>query len=258
MDTFEGCELIMLVSIIMPVYNSFRYLAESIQSVLGQSYKNWQLIIVDDCSTDGSCELALEYAKNDSRIKVYKLDKNSGPAVARNFAIEKANGRFISFLDSDDLWKPEFLITSLDLMLEKNIEFCFASYHRCDENLNPLLSDFIVPEKVSYKDILKTNPISCLTAVYDTSRIGKLLMPNIIKRQDYGLWLKILKQTVFAYGIKKPLAIYRIRKQSVSRNKVKASIYQWRTYRDVEHISLVKSIYYFIHYAYYGFIKYRK
>jgi len=248
----------MLVSIIMPLYNSSRYLAESIQSVLGQTYKNWELIIVDDCSTDGSYELVLECAKKDSRIKVFKLDRNSGPAVSRNCGIRHANGRFMTFLDSDDVWLPEFLKTSLDLMSEKKIEFCFASYHRCDENLNPLLSDFIVPEKVSYKDILKTNPISCLTAIYDISRMGKLFMPNIIKRQDYGLWLKILKQTVFAYGIKKPLAIYRIRKQSVSRNKVKASIYQWRTYRDVEHISLVKSIYYFIHYAYYGFIKYRK
>lgn len=245
-----------LISIIVPSYNSSKFIAQTIDSVLAQTYQNWEMIIVDDKSPDNSNNIIKEFYQKDNRIKLIQLEKNSGPAIARNIGIKEAKGRYIAFLDSDDLWLPHKLETQVNFMKEKNIPFTYSSYKLIDEENNNL-GEFIVPERVTYSLILKTNPIGCLTAIYDTEFFRKVYMPNILKRQDYGLWLKLLKQILFTYGIKEPLAIYRIRKNSISSNKLKAAKYQWKVYREVEKLPLLKSIYYFINYAYYGIKKYK-
>lgn len=245
-----------LISIITPIHNSQAFVANTIKSVQNQTYSEWEILIIDDCSSDSSVEIVEEFAKNDKRIRLFKNGENSGPAITRNKGLEAAKGEFITFLDADDIWFPDFLKISLEACLQNNYEFVFSSYKRFDEKLNPLLSDFIVPEKVNYNELLKACPIPCLTAFIDIRRIGKFYMPIMNKRQDWGLWLAILKEVDYAYGIQEPLAIYRMRKDSVSRSKRKLIPYVWKIYRDVEGFSIIESCYYFIHWALNGFKKY--
>ena len=244
-----------LVSIIMPSYNSEKFISKTIESVINQTYERWEIIIVDDCSPDNSNQIIEKYCKNDSRIKLIKLEQNSGPAVARNRAIEEAKGRYIAFLDADDLWLPEKLEKQLEFMQKNNMAFTYSGYKLVDEDDNAL-GVFIPRKELTYEDILKTNDIGCLTAIYDVQKLGKIYMPNILKRQDYGLWLKILKQIGKTKGIVEPLAVYRIRKNSVSSNKLKAAKYQWKIYREVEKLNIFISSYYFIHYIWNGVKKY--
>jgi len=245
-----------LVSIITPSYKSKRFISETIESVLSQTYQNWEMIIVDDVSPDNSNEIIEEYCKKDGRIKLIKLEKNSGPAAARNRAIEGAKGRYKAFLDADDFWKPEKLEKQLLFMDENDLAFTYSSYDLIDEDSNDL-GTFTTKENISYSGTLKTCSVGCLTAIYDTNKLGKVFMPNILKRQDYGLWLKILKKIGSTKGILEPLAIYRIRRNSISSNKIKAAQYQWKIYREVEKLNLFQSVYYFAQYAYNGFKKYK-
>lgn len=246
-----------IVSIITPVYNAEKFIQDTITSVQNQSYQHWEHLLVDDCSSDNSQNIIEELARKDPRIKYFKLDKNGGPAVARNKAIELAEGRYLAFLDADDLWFEFHLKASLDVMKINNHAFVFASYKRSNENLEFVYSDFVVPENVSYTDILKSNSISCLTAVVDTHVLGKKYMPLIRKRQDMGLWLKYLKEVKYAYGIQKPHAIYRIRENSLSRNKYRLIKYQWEFYRKVERLSVFSSLYYLVLWTYFGYKKYK-
>ena len=246
-----------LVSIVTPTFNSEKFISETIQSVQNQTYTNWEMIIVDDCSTDNTANLVTEKAQLDRRITFIRLNQNSGPAKARNAGIEKVSGKYMTFLDADDIWFPEFISTSIETIIAKNIFFVFSSYRRSNEKLEFVYSDFIVPEKVTYTDILKSNSISCLTAFIDIEKLGKKRMPDIFKRQDMGLWLQYLKEIPFAYGIQKPMAIYRIRENSLSRKKSKLLKYQWQFYREVEHLSILQSCYYMINWMYKGFVKYR-
>lgn len=244
------------ISIITPNYNSSLYISQTIESVLQQTYPHWEMIIIDDCSTDDSVGIIERYTCKDSRIKLIKLENNAGPVTARNRGIKEAQGRYLTFIDSDDVWLEKFLEISVTKLQNQNIEFSFTSYKRHDEQMQPLLKDFIVPNKVDYYDILKTCSISNLTAMYDTSRIGKQYLEDAI-REDYVYWLKILKQIDYAYGIQEPLAIYRIRNNSRSRNKFKVALGQWDVYRKSENLNLVKSLYYFFHYTYNGIRKYK-
>lgn len=245
------------VSIITPVYNSAPYIGECIESVLSQTHQNFEMIIVDDCSTDSTLNVVESYQRKNDRIKIIRLLQNAGPAVARNKGIELASGRYMTFLDGDDIWMPNMIQTSIETIKNKNCPFVFASYKRYDENLEPLLTDFIVPGQVTYEDILKSNSISCLTAFIDTHVLGKKMMPLIRKRQDMGLWLSYLKELDYAVGIKESLAIYRIRKGSLSRDKKKLIKYQWQFYTKVEKLGFLKSIYYMCHWMYRGFFKYQ-
>lgn len=246
-----------LVSIITPVYNAEKLIGETLTSVRNQSHENWEHILVDDCSSDQSVQRIEEFSRRDPRIKLVQLTKNSGPGVARNQAIDLAKGRYLAFLDADDIWFDFHLKDSLEFMKSKNHDFVFASYKRSDEHLNFIYSNFEVPLKVSYTDVLKTNSISCLTAVIDTHTLGKKKMPHIRKRQDMGLWLSYLKETEYAYGIKRPHAIYRIRENSLSRNKFNLIRYQWEFYRKVEGLSAFKSLYFLVLWTYYGLKKYK-
>lgn len=246
------------ISIITPSYKSERFISQTIESVLVQTYQNWEMIIVDDNSPDNSNKIIEEYASKDSRIKLIKLDKSSGPAVARNTAIENAKGRFIAFLDADDIWLPEKLKKQINFMLKNNIEFSFTEYYKIDENGEKISGVIKRPQKVNYNKMLKSNYIPCLTAIYDTKKLGKVYMPLILKRQDYGLWLKILKKIDFAYALNEPLALYRIHSNSVSSNKFVAAYYVWKLFREVEKLNIFKSSYYFTNYmiiSYFKFIK---
>jgi len=245
-----------LISIITPSYKSEKFISLTIESVLNQSYQNWEMIIVDDVSPDNTNKIIEEYIKKDSRIKLIKLEKNSGPAMARNRAIEEAKGRYIAFLDADDLWNNDKLEKQIKFMEDNNLSFTYSSYNLIDENGNEL-GNFKTKEKIDYKGMLKTCSVGCLTAIYDTKKLGKVYMPLIRKRQDYGLWLKILKEIDSTKGILESLATYRILKDSVSSNKIKAAQYQWKIYREVEKLNIFRSIYYFLYYTYHGIVKYK-
>lgn len=237
-----------LVSIITPSYDSEAFIEQMINSVLAQTYHNWELIIVDDLSPDASNKVVEKYLSHDSRINLIKLTNNSGAAVARNKAIEVAKGRYIAFLDSDDCWMPNKLEVQISYMKKHNTPFSYSGYEVISED-DKLISSVTVPEKVSYFELLKTNYIGCLTAIYDTSIFGKVFMPLIRRRQDFGLWLTLLTKVDYAYGINQPLAKYRIRKGSISSNKLTTSLYTWRLYREVEKLNLLVASYYFFHYV---------
>jgi len=245
------------VSIVMPSYNSEQFLAISIDSVINQIFKEWELIIVDDMSSDNSNKIIEEYIKTDSRIKLIKLEKNSGPAIARNRAIKEAKGRYLAFLDSDDLWHPEKLSKQIAFMEENEIVFSYTSYYSIAEESGEINDQVNIPQKIDYTELLKQNIIGCLTAVYDTKKLGKVYMPEIQKRQEYALWLDILKRVPSAYGLSEPLAYYRVRKTSVSSNKLIASTYNWKLYREIEKLPLYKAIYYFGCYTYRSILKYK-
>uniref|UniRef100_UPI0040471A0E glycosyltransferase family 2 protein n=1 Tax=Flavobacterium sp. TaxID=239 RepID=UPI0040471A0E len=246
-----------LVSIITPSYNSAKFIAETIQSVQNQTYQNWEMIIIDDGSSDETESVVFAIIQNDNRIQFHKLTQNSGPAVARNTGIEKASGNYMTFIDADDIWFATFIENNIKTINETGIPFVFSSYRRANEQLEFVFSDFIVPQKVSYTDILKSNSISCLTAFLDIKKLGKKYMPLIRKRQDMGLWLNYLKLIPFAYGIQEAQAIYRIRENSLSRKKSDLIKYQWQFYRDIEKLTIFQSFYYMLHWMYRGFMKYR-
>ena len=247
-----------LVSIVTPSYNSEKFIAATIASVQNQTVSDWEMIIIDDCSIDSTTKIVSQIASADPRIKLVTLATNSGPAVARNAGIEIASGKYLTFLDADDVWFPDFIESSINAINTNKIPFVFSSYRRSDENLNFVFSDFIVPQKVTYFDILKSNSISCLTAFIDVEVLGKKTMPEIYKRQDMGLWLKYLKEIPYAYGIQEPKAIYRIRKNSLSRKKSDLLKYQWQFYRKVENLDFLSSGYYICHWMWRGFMKYRR
>jgi len=242
------------VSIITPTHNCSAFISETIQSVLNQSFSDWEMIIVDDCSIDNSVEVIQSFVKQNSRIKLIELSENLGAAVARNTAIEIAQGRYIAFLDSDDLWLQDKLEKQLAFMQANNYPFSYAAYDKIDEN-GQVFGHIGVPDRVSYSDLLKTPSIGCLTAIFDTEYFGKVYMPLIRKRQDLGLWLQLLKKTNYAYGLNETLAQYRVRSDSISANKSNAAKFTWHLYREVEGLNLIKASYYFSHYAVTGLLR---
>ncbi|SNQ44112.1 glycosyltransferase family 2 protein [Cellulophaga lytica] len=231
------------VSIITPVYNSERFIADCIKSVQSQTYSDWEHILVDDCSSDISASIIQEFAKYDTRIKYFKLKKNSGAGVSRNKAIELARGSYIAFLDSDDIWHKDKLSKQVEFMVKNKYNFSFSSYAVIDEEGIVLSKSKKVLNHVNYKKALFKNPIGCLTVIYNCDSLGKHYMPSIRKRQDYALWLKLLKITD-AYGLNENLASYRIVSNSISSNKFDLLKYEWKIYREEEKLSFVKSSFY--------------
>ncbi|OOE51753.1 glycosyltransferase family 2 protein [Salinivibrio kushneri] len=243
-----------LVSIIMPSFNCEDTITESLYSVLNQVYKYWELIIVDDASTDDTWRVVSRFSDEYGRIKAYSNSDNKGAGWCRNFAIEKAKGRFIAFLDSDDLWKENKLDKQISFMLENDYAFTYTYYERFDGS--DLLDIVKAPLEIDYNQLLYSNVIGCLTAVYDTKRLGKRYMPLIRKRQDMALWLDILKDIPTAYCLPEILASYRYN-NGMSANKLKVLSYQWELYRKVIGLGLMKSLLVFSVYAYKGFLKHR-
>lgn len=243
-----------LVSIVMPLYNCENYVTEAIQSVITQSYKNWELIVVDDCSTDRSHLIVQDLTNDESRIKLHTMPQNSGVASVRNFATKKAIGQYIAFLDCDDVWLPEKLEKQISMMQRDKVFLSYSAYSTIDEN-SSVTGFFNVSKEVTYNDMLKSSTIGTLTMIYNVAELGKIYFKNI-GHEDYAMKLDLLKKIKFAQGITDVLASYRVTSYSLSRNKIKAARWQWKIYRDIEHLSLPKSIYYFINYAYYGLKKY--
>lgn len=241
-----------LVSIIMPAYNSEMHISESIKSVMQQTYKNWELLITDDRSTDNTQQIVNTFAETDHRIKLFINERNGGAGVARNNSIKQANGRFIAFLDSDDLWQPTKLEKQISFMLKNGYAFTYTAYQKFSQN--NLLGVVNPPNYTTYSSLLSSNVIGCLTAVYDAGLLGKNYMPLIRKRQDMGLWLEILKNTEKAFCLNEVLSLYRI-DSGMTQNKFKILKWQWRFYRDVVNLNFLSACYYFILYSIKGFVK---
>lgn len=244
-----------LVSIITPSYNSKNFISRTIESVQAQTYIDWEMIIVDDASLDNSSEIIESYCKKDRRVKFIRLHVNSGTAVARNRAIKEAQGRYIAFLDADDIWLPTKLEKQLNYLISNNYKFTFSKYSLIDNKGQKISKELFFPKKVSYKKLLKSCFIGCLTVIIDKTVFNDISMPNIRRGQDYALWLKLLKQIDYAYCYPDILANYRILSNSLSRNKFVKARSQWYIYRKIEKLNVFNSFYNMIFYTYYGFKK---
>lgn len=239
-----------LVSVIMPSYNSGAFIAEAIRSVLQQTYLNWELLITDDASDDNTVEIVQSFVEQDPRIRLFRIEMNSGVATARNNSISHAKGRFFAFLDSDDCWHPEKLEKQLAFMEQHQCAFSFTAYQLMNANGDISHRTISVPSEISHKQYLKNTIIGCLTVILDKEKIGEFAFPNLRIRQDMALWLTILRDKTNAYGLNEVLAYYRLNPNSISANKVNAAKTVWKVYRELEHLSLAKSIYNFIGYAF--------
>lgn len=238
------------VSIIVPVYNAAEYLEETVKSVCRQSYENWELLLVDDCSCDGSRELIQGLAAKDERIRPVFQTKNQGAAQARNAGIREAQGVYVAFLDADDIWKPQKLERELAFLKEKNAAFVFCGYEFADENAVGNGKIVRVPETLSYKQALGNTTIFTSTVLLDAKRLGKELiqMPDV-KSEDTATWWKILRNGYTAYGLDENLVYYRRSAGTLSANKAEAVKRIWRLYRQTEGLSLPVSLYHFCFYA---------
>ena len=239
-----------LVSIIMPAYNSERYIIETISSVQRQSYINWELLVVDDGSTDNTGEIVKKLREKDTRIKLF-CQKNAGAATARNKALANSSGRFIAYLDADDIWDSEKLQKQIDFMIKQKCGFSCTSYEVISETGKPLNKYIHMLPQMSYKGFLTNNLLQTVGIMIDTDIVKKeyLVMPNMRRRQDAATWLQILKAGYNCYGINDILAKYRRAEGSLSSNKLKAVKGVWYLYRKVERLSIPFSCYCFVRYA---------
>ncbi len=247
-----------LASIITPCYNGAKYISQTIDSVLAQTYENWEMIIIDDGSKDNSEEIVRAYMEKDSRIK-FLQQANAGSAAARNNGIRSAEGQYIALLDADDLWEPEFLESQIAFMKEKGASCVYSSYRCIDENSKEILSPVICKEKITVKDMLVTNYIGCLSGLYDISKAGKIYLHEELKsmRDDYAYWLDVVKVDGFAYGNQSLLARYRVLASSTTGNKKKLIGKQWRFYREYLKLNPVKSAVNLVRWGLMGLKKYR-
>ncbi|MGX2963650.1 MULTISPECIES: glycosyltransferase family 2 protein [Shewanella] len=241
-----------LVSIIMPSYNSAKTISASIESVLAQTYQNWELLITDDVSVDDTRDIVRRYCEKDKRIKIFELENNSGAGASRNNSIINSTGDYIAFLDSDDLWLSSKLSIQIEFMEKNNALLSYSAYQKFSANGDGGV--VIPPNTVNYQELLTGNVIGCLTAIYNAKVLGKRYMPLIRKRQDMGLWLNILNDIDKAFGIEDVLAKYRV-DTGMTQNKLKILKWQWAFYREVVGLSFFKTIKCFILYAYKGFLK---
>lgn len=241
-----------VISVITPVYQSAQYIDETVASVLGQSFSDLELILVDDGSTDGSLERCQYWAERDSRVVVLKSPQNQGAAASRNQAMEAANGDYVAFLDSDDVWAPEKLNRQYQFMKEQACDFSFTAYQMENEAGESLGTVDTSQQQTafSYQDMLKKQAtLGCSTVMLKRSAIGSLRMPDIRTGQDYAFWLLLLKQGLLAYLLPEPLTRYRVRQGSISRNKVRKAQRQWQIYRRLERLGVFQSAWYFAFYA---------
>ena len=234
-----------LVSVIIPTYNCGEYIVASIDSVIAQTVTDWEIQIVDDCSTDNTVEVLQPYLEKYPNINYYRLPKNGGPAVARTEAIKRANGKYCAFLDADDLWTPDKLEKQIVFMEKTGAKFSCTAYRLMDEDGNDLHTVMVPPQMTSYqKCILLSNPIGNLTAMYNQEALGKFEVPLIKKRNDFALWLQVLKKAQYCYGMEDVLGIYRIgRTGSVSHNKLAQAKYHWQLYHNIEGHNVIRSAY---------------
>lgn len=239
-----------LVSVVIPMYNSGKYITPTIQSVLCQTYNNLEVIVVDDCSKDNSIEVVEGLAKDDARIRCISQEKNGGAAVARNRGIKEAKGRYIAFLDSDDLWTPDKIEKQLVLMKEKNAVFAYCAYDWVDENVDQVKGKIKIKEQVRYKDLLTKTLISTPTAIYDRYYYGDVEMPLRRTGQDYAFWMVLLKKGD-AFGISDALVHVRRRPGSLSKNKFQNLKDIWEVQTINEGINKVSASWHLLRYAFF-------
>lgn len=247
-----------LVSIISPCFNSSKYISYAITSVLNQTYLNWELIIVDDKSTDNSVEIIHKFCVNDKRIKLIELFENSGSAsTPRNVAINEAKGRYIAFLDSDDMWHPSKLEEQLKIFENEDVAIVYSNYFKMGENTVSERRIVTAPKWVNYKKLFYGNVIACLTSVYDTSKVGKVYF-DYVGHEDFVVWLKILKKGYIARNTNSALAYYRVRSNSLSSNKINTITWIWNIYRNIEKKPFVLCLFYFTITMFRSLLKYIK
>lgn len=232
-----------LVSIIMPVYNVEKYIKNTILCIQKQTYENWELIMVDDNSSDSSCKIIQQFIDNDSRIKLIRSKENRGAAVSRNIGIKQAKGRYLSFLDSDDLWKENKLTKQLEFMEKNNYSFTFTSYQLVNEDGTLMNKVVHVPPTIDYKKALANHIISIITVIIDREKIPEVIMPDIRHGQDTAAWLKILKDGQTAYGLDEVLSFYRQVPTSISSSPLRRVTRTWDIYRKAEKFNVLKSAY---------------
>ena len=247
-----------LVSVVMPNFNGARFIEAAVRSALDQSHDELELIVVDDHSADHSRDVIAELGRQDSRVRAFYQTERRGPAVARNTAIAAARGRYIAFLDSDDLWEPQKLARQIALHDQAGCVLSYTGYRKIDEAGRFLGDPLPVPARLTHGDLLRSCPIDCSTAMYDTQKAGKVFMPEIFRRQDYALWLDLLRGGGVATGCPECLARYRVHPTSLSANKIVAARYQWRVLRDLERQALGPAVYYFTTYALRGMVKFMR
>lgn len=244
------------VSIITPMFNSAKFLQETLQSVLNQTFTDWEWLITDDKSSDGSVNIIENL--NDPRITLTVAEKNGGAGHARNISLEKASGRYITFLDADDFWEPTFLAEMTTFMKTEKAELAYSTYARCDENLKPKIHDFVADKTVTFNNLLQTCRLSLLSSMYDSDRVGKEYFPENSKREDHVMWLNLLKKIPEGKPLNKTLSKYRMHPASVSRKKTNIMVDQFLVYKNYMHFCFVKSLYYTTLWAFNGFRKYSK
>lgn len=249
MNKDQSCPL---VSVIIPMYNAADYITETIHSVLQQTYQNLEIIVVDDCSTDQSVAFVSEMKTTIPNITLLQNATNSGVAISRNKGVERAKGRFICFLDADDLWLPTKIEKQVQFMLQNKYAFGFSSYQFANEKGEPTNKIAHVPAKISYKQALRKHTIWTSTVMLDMNQLTKeqIAMPDVRRGQDTAIWWRILKVTDWAYSLPEPLALYRRTDQSLSANKLSAIKRTWNLFRNVEGLSFTQSIIPFIGYAF--------
>ena len=237
-----------LVSIVTPVCNSSAFIFDTVCSILGQDYPFFELLIVDDNSTDDTWRIVTDLSRLDKRIQCHRYNYSVGPAIARNTAIDKSTGRFIAFCDSDDIWHQNKLTSQLKLFDSRNVSIVFSPVLLIDET-SAFKGFRNCPKRLTLSSLYYRNFIPCSSALYDTSLVGKVFMPNFSKRQDYGLWLSVLKEGYCALSCNDALVSYRVRSNSVSSNKLLASIYHFRVLKSCSDISLSQCSFYFLVYV---------
>ena len=233
-----------IVSVITPSYNSERFIQQTVESVINQTYQNWELIIIDDTSTDNTAEIVNQFCDKFPNIHLIRNTKNRGAAISRNKGVKAAKGSFIAFLDADDLWKPDKLEKQMEFMLKHQIKVCFSSYDLMDESGKLLNKTIEALPNLTYKKFLKCNYIGNLTGIYNAKKLGKIYAPNLRKRQDWLMWLEVVKQSNKpTLGMKESLAVYRVRQNSMSSNKLNLVKYNYLVYRKGLGFSFIKSLY---------------
>jgi teichuronic acid biosynthesis glycosyltransferase TuaG len=246
-----------LVSIITPVYCCEAYIAMTIDSVLAQTHTNWELLLVDDCTTDNSASIIAAYQEKDSRIKYARLPENSGAAVARNAALAQAKGRYIAYLDADDIWLPDKLHRQLTFMTENGAVFSCCDYEKIESDGTPLNKTIHMPKTITYEQLLRNTIIQTVGVIVDTKYVDRslLVMPNVRRGQDSATWLQILRNGVKFTGQNEALAQYRRVPQSLSANKLNAMKRTWYLYRGVEKLSVPKSVWCMMGWAWHASLK---
>jgi teichuronic acid biosynthesis glycosyltransferase TuaG len=242
------------VSIIMPVHNGAQFVAEAIASVRAQTRGDWELLVVDDCSSDETALIAGQHAAQDARVRMLRTAANVGSSAARNLGLAHRGGRYVAFLDADDLWLPEKLEKQLEFMWRCNASFSFTAYRK----FGPDGAGGVIHarDSTSWRDMLKGNRVGCSTVVLDTHAHPRIAFPIGLGRQeDYALWLSLLRPGAVARGLDEPLAMYRIHASSKSARKLPSILAQWRVYRDYERLPRLLAAWYLGHYAVRGAVK---